>query len=120
MTPTGHATRGTSGPPSASATNLYLAAGAITPAELMADIKEGLYITEMIGMGVNGVTGDYSRGAAGFMIRDGALAEPVAEVTVAGNLMDMFAAMVPASDLVFRRGTDSPTVRIDGMTMAGA
>ena len=120
MAPTGHATRGTGGPPSASATNLYLAAGAMTPAELMADIKEGLYITEMIGMGVNGVTGDYSRGAAGFMIRDGALAEPVAEVTVAGNLMDMFAAMVPASDLVFRRGTDSPTVRIDGMTMAGA
>jgi PmbA protein len=120
MTPTGHATRGTSGPPSAGATNLYLAAGAVTPAELMADIKEGLYVTEMIGMGVNGVTGDYSRGAAGYMIRDGALAEPVAEVTVAGNLLEMFAAMVAASDLVFRRGTDSPTVRIDGMTMAGA
>ena len=119
MTPTGHATRGTGGPPSASPTNLYLAAGTVTPAELMADIKEGLYITEMIGMGVNGVTGDYSRGAAGYMIRDGALAEPVAEVTVAGNLTDMFAAMVAASDLVFRRGTDSPTVRIDGMTMAG-
>ena len=67
----------------------------------MADIKEGLYITEMIGMGVNGVTGDYSRGAAGFMIRDGALAEPVAEVTVAGNLMQMFANMVAASDLAF-------------------
>ena len=119
MTPTGHATRGTGGPPSASPTNLYLAAGTVTPAELMADIKEGFYITEMIGMGVNGVTGDYSRGAAGYMIRDGALAEPVAEVTVAGNLTDMFAAMVAASDLVFRRGTDSPTVRIDGMTMAG-
>jgi PmbA protein len=73
----------------------------------------------MIGMGVNGVTGDYSRGAAGFMIRDGALAEPVAEVTVAGNLIEMFANMTAASDLVFRRGTDSPTVRIDGMTMAG-
>ncbi|HEX3576519.1 MAG TPA: TldD/PmbA family protein [Rhodopila sp.] len=119
MKPTGHAARGTGGPPSASATNLYLAAGTLTPAELMADIKEGFYITELIGMGVNGVTGDYSRGAAGFMIRDGALAEPVAEVTVAGNLLEMFAAMVPASDLVFRRGTDSPTVRIDGMTMAG-
>ena len=64
--------------------------GQLTPAELMADIKEGLYVTEMIGMGVNGVTGDYSRGAAGFMIRDGALAEPVAEVTVAGNLLEMF------------------------------
>jgi PmbA protein len=120
MTSTGNASRGTGGPPSPSTTNLYLAPGKLTPVELMADIKEGLYITEMIGMGVNGVTGDYSRGAAGFMIRDGALAEPVAEVTVAGNLVDMFASMVAASDLVFRRGTDSPTVRIDGLTMAGA
>jgi PmbA protein len=119
MTSTGHAARGTSGPPSPSTSNLYLAAGTLTPAALMADIKEGLYITELIGMGINGVTGDYSRGAAGFMIRDGALAEPVAEVTVAGNLVDMFAAMVPASDLRFRRGTDAPTVRINGMTMAG-
>ena len=119
MTSTGHASRGTGGPPSPSTTNLYLAPGTVTPQALMADIKEGLYITEMIGMGVNGVTGDYSRGAAGFMIRDGALAEPVAEVTVAGNLIEMFANMVAASDLVFRRGTDSPTVRIDGMTMAG-
>jgi PmbA protein len=119
MTPTGHASRGTSGPPSASTSNLYLAAGTLTPAELMADIKEGLYITELIGMGVNGVTGDYSRGAAGYMIRDGVLAEPVAEVTVASNLLEMFANMVAASDLVFRRGTDSPTVRIEGMTMAG-
>nr|WP_294545099.1 TldD/PmbA family protein [uncultured Rhodopila sp.] len=119
MVSTGHAARGTSGPPSPSTTNLYLAPGALTPAELMADIREGLYITEMIGMGVNGVTGDYSRGAAGFMIRDGALAEPVAEVTVAGNLVEMFANMVAASDLRFRRGTDSPTVRIDGLTMAG-
>jgi PmbA protein len=120
MTSTGNAARGTSGPPSPSATNLYLAPGTMTPAELMADIKEGLYITEMIGMGVNGVTGDYSRGAAGFMIRGGALAEPVAEVTVAGNLMEMFANLTPANDLVFRRGTDSPTVRVEGLTMAGA
>ncbi len=119
MMSTGHAARGVGGPPSPSATNLYLAAGALTPAELMADIKLGLYITELIGMGVNGVTGDYSRGAAGFMIRDGALAEPVAEITVAGNLMEMFASLVPANDLTFRRGTDSPTVRIDGMTLAG-
>ena len=119
MTSTGHAARGTGSPPSPSASNLYLAAGTLSPQALMADIKEGLYITEMIGMGVNGVTGDYSRGAAGFMIRDGALAEPVAEVTVAGTLLEMFANMTAASDLVFRRGTDSPTVRIDGLTMAG-
>ncbi|MBS0643270.1 MAG: TldD/PmbA family protein [Proteobacteria bacterium] len=119
LTSTGHAARGIGGPPSPSATNLYLAAGTMTPAELMADIKLGLYVTELIGMGVNGVTGDYSRGAAGFMIRDSALAEPVAEITIAGNLIPMFTSLTPANDLSFRRGTDSPTVRIDGMTMAG-
>ena len=117
---TGHAARGTGGPPSPAPSNLYLAAGSLTPAELMADIKLGLYVTELIGMGVNGVTGDYSRGAAGFMIRDGALAEPVAEITIAGNLLEMFAHLTPANDLRFRRGTDAPTVRVDGMTMAGA
>jgi PmbA protein len=117
---TGSAARGTGGPPSPSPSNLYLAAGRLTPAELMADIKLGLYVTELIGMGVNGVTGDYSRGAAGFMIRDGALAEPVAEITIAGNLLEMFAHLTPANDLRFRRGTDAPTVRVDGMTLAGA
>jgi PmbA protein len=117
---TGHAARGTSGPPGPSATNLYLEPGALTPAELMADITEGLYVTELIGSGINGVTGDYSRGAAGFMIRDGALAEPVAEITIAGNLIEMFARLTPANDLRFLRGTDAPTIRIDGMTMAGA
>jgi PmbA protein len=116
---TGHAVRGTGGPPSPSPTNLFLAAGSLTPAELMVDIKLGLYVTELIGMGVNGVTGDYSRGAAGFMIRGGAIAEPVAEITIAGNLLDMFAQLTAANDLRFRRGTDSPTVRVDGMTMAG-
>jgi PmbA protein len=120
MASTGHASRGTGGPPSPSATNLYLGAGTCTPAELMADIKLGLYVTELIGMGVNGVTGDYSRGAAGFMIRDGAIAEPVAEITIAGNLVEMFAHLTPANDLRFRRGTDAPTVRIESMTMAGA
>jgi PmbA protein len=120
MVSTGHASRGTGGPPSPSATNLYLAPGTLTPAELMADIKLGLYVNEMIGMGVNGVTGDYSRGAAGFMIRDGAIAEPVAEITIAGHLLEMFANLTPANDLRFRRGTDSPTVRVEGLTMAGA
>jgi PmbA protein len=120
LTSTGHAARGTGGPPSPSASNLYLAAGTLSPAELMADIRLGLYVTELIGMGINGVTGDYSRGAAGFMIRDGQLAEPVAEITIAGNLNDMFAHLTPANDLHFRRGTDAPTVRVDGMTLAGA
>ena len=101
-------------------TNAYLVPGTLSPAELMADIAEGLYITELLGMGVNGLTGDYSRGAAGFMIRNGVLAEPVAEITVASNLKDMFRAMTPANDLRLRRAVDSPTVRIDGMTVAGA
>jgi len=117
---TGHAARGTSGPPGPSATNVYLAPGLMSPAELMADIAEGLLVTELMGGGVNGITGDYSRGASGFMIRNGKIAEPVAEFTIAGHALAMFAAMVPANDLVFKRGTDSPTVRVDGLTMAGA
>ena len=117
---TGHAARGTSSPPSPSPSNLYLAPGKMTPAELMMDIKEGIYITELIGMGVNGVTGDYSRGAAGFMIRDGQIAEPVAEITVAGHLLAMFASLTPANDLRFCRGTDAPTVRVEGLMVAGA
>lgn len=116
---TGHAVRGTGGPPSPSPTNLSMAPGTLSPAELMADIREGLFVTELIGMGVNGITGDYSRGAAGFMIRDGALAEPVAEITIAGSLPAMFRELTPANDLVFRRGTDAPTLRIEGMTLAG-
>ncbi|WP_135468262.1 TldD/PmbA family protein [Crenalkalicoccus roseus] len=117
---TGHASRSTGGPPGPAPTNLWLAAGKVTPAALMADIREGLYVTELIGMGVNAVTGDYSRGAAGFMIRDGALAEPVSEITIAGNLREMLAHLTPADDLQFRRGTDAPTVRVEGMTLAGA
>ncbi len=117
---TGHAARGTGSPPGPAPSNLWLEPGTMTPTELMSDIKEGLYITEMMGSAINGLTGDYSRGASGFMIRDGALAEPVAEITIAWTLPEMFKAMVPANDLRFRRGTDSPTVRIDGMTLAGA
>lgn len=116
---TGHAARGTGGPPSPSTTNLYMKAGTIPPEELIADIKEGLYITEMIGMGVNGVTGDYSRGASGFWIENGKLAFPVSEITVAGNLKEMFLHMTPASDLVFRYATNAPTIRVEGMTVAG-
>ena len=93
--------------------------GERTPDELIADIKEGLYITELMGMGINGITGDYSRGAAGFWIENGKIAYPVSELTVAGNLKQMFLEMEPASDLEFRYGMDAPTVRIDGMTIAG-
>jgi len=120
LQPTGHARRGVGGPPGVSTTNLHMVAGPLSPEELMADIKLGLYVTELIGQGVNGVTGDYSRGASGFVIRDGRIGEPVAEITVAGNLKDMFLNITPASDLEFRRGVDVPTLRIEGMTVAGA
>jgi PmbA protein len=117
---TGRAARGTSSPPRPATTNLYMEPGPLGPAELMADIKEGLYVTEMMGMGVNGVTGDYSRGAAGFWIENGELAYPVSEMTVAGNLKDMFPELTPASDLEFRYGTNAPTLRVEGLTVAGA
>lgn len=117
---TGHASRGTSSPPSPGSTNLYLEAGLQTPAELMADIKSGFYVLELMGMGMNPVTGDYSRGASGFWIENGEITYPVSELTIASNLKTMFLNMAPANDLEFRYGTDSPTVRIDGMTVAGA
>lgn len=118
--PTGNASRGTSGPPGAGTTNLFMEAGALSPEELMADIKHGLYVSELIGHGVNPVTGDYSRGASGFLIENGRLGPPVAEITIAGNLKDMFLHLTPASDLEFIRAVDVPTIRIDGMMVAGA
>jgi len=116
---TGHAQRGVSSAPSPSATNLHLEAGAASPDELMADIRDGFYVTSLIGMGVNQVTGDYSRGASGFWIENGKPTFPVSEVTIAGNLVDMFAALTPANDLEFRYGTNAPTVRVEGLTVAG-
>lgn len=118
LAPTGHASRG-GGAPGVTVGNVVLAAGSQTREELIADIGQGVYVTELIGMGVNGVTGDYSRGASGFLIENGEIAGPVAEFTVAGNLIDMFARMRPASDLEVYRGIDAPTVRIDGMSVAG-
>ena len=115
----GHASRGTGGPPSPAATNLYMVAGTQDPEALMADIKSGFYITELIGMGVNGVTGDYSRGAGGFWIEDGQIAGPVSGLTVAGNLKEMFGNLIPADDLEFKRGINAPTIRVEGMTVAG-
>jgi PmbA protein len=117
--PTGHASRGGGGAPHVTAGNVVLEPGTLSPAALIADIADGVYVTELIGSGVNGVTGDYSRGAAGFRIVNGAIAGPIAEFTVAGNLLAMFAALVPADDLVIERGIDVPTLRIDGMSVAG-
>jgi PmbA protein len=120
LPPTGHAARGTASPPGPAATNVWIEPGQASPQELIADIKNGFYVTEMMGFGVNGVTGDYSRGAAGFWIEGGALAHPVSEMTVAGNLKDIFARTVAANDLEFKTGADSPTLRVDGLTVAGA
>jgi PmbA protein len=117
---TGHAARGTSSPPSPAPTNLWVEPGKASPKELMADIVSGFYVTELMGMGVNGVTGDYSRGAAGFWIEKGELAFPVSEVTIAGNLKDMYLRLSAADDLEFKSGTDAPTLRVEGMTVAGA
>jgi len=119
LEPSGHASRGHGGAPGIGASNVHLAAGALSPAELMADIKDGVYVTELIGQGVNGVTGDYSRGATGFRIVNGEIAGPVAEFTVAGNLLEMFAALTPANDLEWHRSLNVPTLRVDGMTVAG-
>jgi PmbA protein len=117
---TGHAARGTGGPPSPSSTNLYMEAGSLSPEALIGDIKNGFYITELMGMGVNGVTGDYSRGASGFWIENGKKAWPVSGLTVAGNLKDMFLNLTPANDLKFKSSINAPTVRIEGMTVAGS
>jgi len=119
MTTTGHAQRGVSSTPSPGATNVHLEPGKLTPEELMADIADGFYVTDLIGSGANIVTGDYSRGAAGFWIENGEITYPVSEVTIAGRLPDMFLALTPASDLVFRYGINAPTVRIEGLTVAG-
>lgn len=119
LAPTGHATRGGGGAPGAGASNVHLEGGSATPRELMMDVMRGLYVTELIGHGVNPVTGDYSRGASGYLIENGKVTEAVAEITIAGNLRDMFARMVAADDLAFRYAINVPTLRIDGMTVAG-
>lgn len=119
LEPTGHAARGVNGAPGVSTSNLYLEAGKMPVETLIADVARGVYVTELIGQGVNPVTGDYSRGAAGFLIENGELTAPIAEFTIAGNLKEMFRAMTPANDLEFRYGTNVPTLRVDGMTIAG-
>jgi len=115
LKPTGHAASGGG----ISYSNVHVEPGAMTLAQLMADIGTGIYVTELIGQGVNGVTGDYSRGAGGFLIENGRLGPPVSEITVAGQLKDMFAAMRAANDIEWFRAINVPTLRVDGMTVAG-
>jgi PmbA protein len=118
---TGHAARATGDAPGVSPTNLYLQAGPHAPEAIVGSVAKGLYVTELIGFGVNTVTGDYSRGAAGLWIENGELTHPVEEITIAGNLRDMFrnVAMI-GNDLRFRSATASPTVKIARMTLAGS
>ena len=113
------ASRGVGSVPSPSTTNLYMQPGPLSPDELISDIKTGFYVTELLGMGVNMITGDYSRGASGFWIENGERIYPVSELTIAGNLKEMYQTLTPAHDLEFRYGTNAPSVRIEGMTVAG-
>lgn len=116
---TGNASRGVASAPSPTATNLYMEAGALSVGELLADIKSGFYVTETFGMGINIVTGDYSQGAGGFWIEGGEIAYAVSEITIAGQLREMFSRLTPASDLAFRYATNAPTLRVERMTVAG-
>jgi PmbA protein len=114
LKPTGQGSRG--GP---TTSNVYLPASAVSQEEQMKDIAQGLYVTELIGSSVNMVTGDYSRGASGFWIENGVLTYPVSEITIAGNLKDIFKSMSPASNLEFRSSVNAPNCRVEGLTIAG-
>lgn len=116
---TGHASRSAGSRPSPSPSNLYIEAGELVPADLYGDINTGLYVTSLMGHGVNPVTGDYSRGATGFAIKNGKIEHAVSEVTIAGNLKDMFKNLFAANDLEFLSGIDVPTLRVEGMMVAG-
>jgi PmbA protein len=121
MQPTGNASRSVGAAPGVSTTNLYLEPGSYTPEQIIGSVKSGLYLTEMIGFGVNLVTGDYSRGAGGMWIENGEFAHPVQEVTIAGNLKEMFRAVeMIGNDLRWRSPVASPTLKIAEMTIAGA
>jgi PmbA protein len=121
MASTGNASRGLAGNPGIGAGNFYLEAGTLTPEEIIADVKQGLYVTETMGFGVNLVTGDYSQGASGMWIENGEIAYPVEEITIAGNLKDMYKNVVAiGNDLVFRGASAAPTIRVEGMMIAGA
>ncbi|SIN85090.1 PmbA protein [Parasphingorhabdus marina DSM 22363] len=119
LQPTGHASRGVGGAPGVSVTNLHMCNGEVSREDLISDIRLGVLVTELIGQGVNPVTGDYSRGAGGFLIVDGEIGAPVSEITIAGNLKDMFASLTPANDLTYRHAINTPTLRTDSMTVAG-
>jgi PmbA protein len=121
MKSTHNASRGLAGAPGIGCGNLYLEPGTKTPEQIIADVPAGLYVTSLMGFGVNVVTGDYSQGATGLWIENGQLTHAVEEVTIAGNLAEMLRNVVAiGSDLEFRGAVASPTLRIDGMMIAGS
>jgi len=121
MRSTANATRGLSGAPGIGPGNLYLEPGSLTPEQILKDVPQGLYVTSLMGFGANIVTGDYSRGASGLWIDNGELTHAVEEVTIAGNLASMLTSITAiGNDLLFRSSVASPTLRVDGMTVAGA
>ena len=117
--PTGHGVRDATSLPSAGISNFYMQTGQQTPDQLIKDVRQGLYVTELIGNGVNQITGDYSRGATGFWIEDGTLAYPVSEITIAGNLNDIFANLIVANDLQFDYRINTPTLMVESLMIAG-
>lgn len=119
LKPTGQGSRGLSSPPSPSSSNVYLQPGTCSPQVLLGQVSQGLYVTELIGSSINMVTGDYSRGASGYWIENGELTYPVSEITIAGNLKEMFRSIEPADDLAFRTAVNAPTCRVEGLTIAG-
>ena len=120
LEPTGNASRGVGDIPGVSTTNFYLEPGQYTPEQIIKSVKSGLYVTELIGFGVNGVTGDYSRGAGGLWIEDGELTFPVQEITIAGNLKEIFMSIeMIGNDLKWRSAVVSPTLKISEMMIAG-
>jgi PmbA protein len=120
IAPTGHSSRSVGGPGGVAPSNFYVAAGSRSRDELLAAFPEALLVTELIGQGVNPVTGDYSRGAAGFLVSNGEIGPAVQEITIASNLIEIFATLEPGSDLEFRRGIDAPTILVPRMTVGTA
>ena len=119
LKPGGQASRGLGSPPGPTSSNVYLEPGKDSPTEFLQQVKRGLLETELIGSSINMVTGDYSRGASGYWIDNGELTFPVSEITIAGNLKDMFHRLLPANDLEFRGAVNAPTCLVEGLTIAG-
>ena len=119
LKPSGNAKRGISGPPSPGTSNFMISPGDVTPENLIKNVSEGFFVTDMIGSSVSMITGDYSRGASGFWIKNGELSQPITEATIAGNLKEMFMTLQPANDIDYSHSINSPTLLIEGMTIAG-